>query len=212
MLGYTKEWLYEQYHIKMRSMVDIAKELNKDPKTVLFWFRQYGIETRKRGYANPQGQFKKGQPSAFKGHKHTQENRERFRQLRMKDGHVPYLKNGKHWLKQEGSHSPAWKGGVTPLRQVIYSSEEWKQAVKEVWKRDNATCQRCGKRQNDKRNDKFAIHHKYLFSDKPYLRTNVDNLVLLCRDCHLFVHSKRNAEKEFLTKEAIIPEWLNGSV
>lgn len=210
-LGYTKEWLVEQYHGKGRSMVDIGRELHKDPKTILHWFRSYGIETRPRGFASNHQSFVKGEPSAFKGRKHTDETKERIRQLRFVDDRVPYLKNGKHWLKQDGVHSPAWKGGVTPERQALYASEKWKAAVQEVWKRDKSTCRRCGRMQTNRREDKFAVHHIYQFADNRYLRSNPDNLVLLCRDCHLFVHSKRNTSREFMTKEAVLPDWLIGT-
>lgn len=209
-LGYTKEWLYEQYVTKGRTANDIAKEIGRDSKRVWEWIRDYGIETRKRGYGDNSVWFTKGQESAFKGHRHTEENKEKQRQRRLEDGHVPYLVNGKHWLKQEGKRSPAWKGGVTPERQAIYSSEKWRDAVKEVWRRENATCQRCGKRQNEDREHKFHLHHLYPFADHPQLRANPDNLALLCRDCHLFVHSKKNTEREFMLKELKLPEWIEG--
>lgn len=206
-LGYTKEWLYEQYIIKKRTANDIAKEVNRDPKRVWEWIRDYGIETRKRGYGNPDNWLKKGNKLNV-NRKLSEEHKEKIRQARLRDGHVPYLVNGKHWLKQEGVHSPAWKGGVTPERQAIYSSQEWKNAVKKVWKRDNATCQLCGKSQNEHRDLKFHIHHLYPFADYERLRTNPDNLVLLCKDCHLFVHSKKNKELKFMLKEFEMPEWL----
>lgn len=207
-LGYTKEWLYEQYVVKRRSANDIAKEIGRDSKRVWEWMKGYGIETRKRGYANPDNYFKKGQIGTFKGHHHTEEAKEKLRQARLADGHVPYLVNGKHWLKQDGVHSPMWKGGVTPERQCIYGSKEWKNAVKEVWKRENATCQLCGKHQNEDKEHAFNIHHVYTFAEYPHLRTNPDNLVLLCRDCHLFVHSKKNIDLKFMLKPMTFPDWM----
>lgn len=209
-LGYTKEWLYEQYITKGRTANDIAKEIDRDSKRVWEWLRDYGIETRKRGYGNLNNQFKKGEPSRFLGHKHTKKTKEKIRQKRLEDGHVPYLVNGQHWLKQEGVHSPAWKGGVTPERQTIYSSPEWREAVKKVWKRGNATCQLCGKHQDDDREHKFHIHHIYPFAEYKHLRTNPDALVLLCPDCHHFVHSKKNTELKFMLKEGELPTWLKG--
>jgi thymidylate synthase (FAD) len=207
-LGYTKEWLYEQYITKGRTANDIAKEINRDSKRVWEWLRDYGIETRKRGYGNPDVWIKKG--TKFPNRKLSEETKEKIRQARLKDGRVPYLVNGKHWLKQEGVHSPAWKGGVTSERQTIYSSPKWKEAVKKVWKRDNATCQLCGKHQSDDKNNKFHIHHLYPFAEYERLRTNPDNLVLLCKDCHNFVHSKKNTELVFMLKPLILPEWLKG--
>lgn len=207
-LGYTKEWLYEQYVTNGRTANDIAREIGRDPKRVWEWMRDYGIETRKRGYGDPEQQFKKGQPGVFTGHHHTEETKEKLRKARLEDGHVPYLVNGQHWLKQEGKHPATWKGGVSPERQALYATQRWKDAVKEVWKRENATCQLCGKRQNDDREHAFHIHHVYTFAEYPRLRTNPDNLVLLCRDCHLYVHSKKNADLKFMLKPMALPEWL----
>lgn len=209
-LGYTKEWLFEEYVVKGRTMNDIAKEIGRDPKRVWEWAKDYGIETRKRGYGNTDIWFKKGHKINV-GTKLSPETREKIRQARLRDGHVPYLKNGVHWLKQDGVHSPAWRGGVTPERQVIYSSPEWKDAVKEVWQRDNATCQLCGKYHNDDRRGDFHIHHIYPFADYKHLRTNPDALVLLCAECHRFVHSKKNTEHKFMLKDAVLPEWLKGA-
>lgn len=205
-LGYTKEWLYEQYIVKGRTANDIAKEIGRDPKRVWEWMRDYGIETRKRGYGNTDVYLKPGH-TMNRGRHLSEEHREKIRQARLRDGHVPYLVNGEHWLKQEGKHPASWKGGVTPERQTLYFSEKWKYAVKEVWKRDNATCRRCGKHQSNDKNT-FHIHHLYPFAEYKRLRANPDNLVLLCPDCHRFVHSSKNTNREFMLKEMIIPSWL----
>lgn len=211
-LGYTKEWLYEQYVVKQRTANDIAREVGRDSKRVWEWMRDYGIETRKRGYGCPKNHFQKGEPSRFKGHKHTAEAKEKARLRRLADGHVPYLVNGKHWLKQEGKHPASWKGGVTPERQTLYGSHKWKETVKEVWNRENATCQRCGKRQNEDKAHSFHLHHLYPFADFKHLRANPDNLVLLCRDCHLFVHSKKNVDRQYMLKKTELPDWLKGEL
>ena len=195
-LGFTKEWLYEEYIIKKKSTYEIAKEIGRDPKRVYEWIVNYGFETRPRGHNHDQNLIKDGSP--FRGKKHKEETKQLFRELRIKDGHVPYLKDGKHWLHHDGAVSPNYKGGITPDRQAFYSSEEWSDAVKGVWKRDNAVCQRCGKKHNSKEaRGTFHIHHIVSFQYKP-LRASVDNLVLLCRPCHLWVHSRENKEKDFI--------------
>lgn len=209
-LGYTKEWLYREYIVKGRTANDIAKEIGRNPKRVWEWIRDYGIKTRTRGYGNTDIHFKKRKPSRFKGCKQSEEAKEKMRQRRLEDGRVPYLVNGEHWLKQEGKHPASWKGGTTPERQALYSNPRWKNAVKEVWERENATCQRCGKRQNEDRDKKFHIHHLYPFAEYERLRLNPDNLALLCADCHRFVHSKKNTELEFMLKPMELPKWLKG--
>lgn len=191
-----KEWLYEQYIIKQLSANDIAKIVGKDPKTVWSWLKKFDIPTRPRGH-NIDQLPKDG--SVWKGRKHTEITKEKIKQARLNDGHVPYLKNGEHWLKSTSKEKhPLYKGGLTPERQSFYSSEEWSNAVKSVWHRDNATCQRCGKHHNiEKNRGNFHIHHIISFMVKE-LRSDINNLVLLCKECHRWVHSKENINQEFI--------------
>lgn len=91
-----------------------------------------------------------------------------------------------------------WQGGRTPERQAFYSSQEYIIASKTVWKRDHGICQRCGAY-----NIKMDIHHIISFSEKKY-RADITNLVVLCRQCHRFVHSKKNKESEFI-KRSVLP-------
>lgn len=93
-----------------------------------------------------------------------------------------------------GENSSNWKGGVTPERQEFYISDEWKKACSEVYKRDNAQCQRCGNKDN------LHVHHIVTFANKE-LRADINNLVLLCAKCHRFVHSKKNNNREYTREE-----------
>jgi hypothetical protein len=95
---------------------------------------------------------------------------------------------------KKGSINPNWKGGFTPERQAFYSSLEWKRCIPAVWKRDNATCRNCKTKDNTKT---FAIHHIVSFAVKEK-RADIDNLILLCRKCHCWVHSKQNRENRWL--------------
>jgi hypothetical protein len=198
----TKEWLYEHYIEKQLNTTEIAHIVQRDPKSVWNWLKDFGIPTRGRGTDKRQ-QFKKGDNNYFKGKKHTKETKDKIRACRLKDGHVPYLKDGKHWLKTKGAIHPNWKGGISPDRQSFYCSFEWGEAVKEVWKRDNAICQKCGKKHNTPESrGTFHIHHIVSFRVKK-LRANVNNLVLLCKNCHRWVHSKKNINKEFIIKDKL---------
>lgn len=197
-LGYDQSWLEDQYHAKRKSANQIAREIGRDPKRVWEWIKDYGMETRPRGTDYGQG-FQAGMESPFKGMTHSDEAKEKIRQARLLDGHVPYMKDGKHWLHHDGAVSPNWKGGVTPERQALYSSEAWTDAVKAVWERDQAKCQRCGKNHNDDGNrGTFHIHHIKSFADHPMLRSDAENLILLCKPCHLWVHSKANENGDLI--------------
>lgn len=94
-----------------------------------------------------------------------------------------------------GEDHPGWKGGCTPERQEFYNSEEWLLVVPVIWKRDNYQCQRCNTTHTFK--IPCHIHHIISFSVRE-LRCVFSNLVLLCKNCHNFVHSKKNAEGEFI--------------
>ena len=103
------------------------------------------------------------------------------------------------WNKR-GELNPRWRGGVTPERQLFYTSQEWRSACSAVWKRDGATCQRCKMHKTESEDMPFHIHHIVEFANKD-LRADTDNLVLLCEACHQFVHSKKNINREHLPKE-----------
>lgn len=192
----TEEWLRNAYLVQKLDCTQIAKQVGRDPKSVWNWLKDFGIETRKRGTTGNHVH------SIGVPHVMTDAGRKKLSEqasaARIKDGRKPYMKDGKHWLKHEGAVSPNWKGGITPDRQAFYASEEWVDAVKAVWKRDGAVCQRCGVHHNtmDVRGT-FHIHHIESFQVKE-LRAEVSNLILVCRPCHLFIHSKKNTKKEFL--------------
>lgn len=195
--GITKEWLIHQYYGLNRNCNEIAKIVGRDPKSVWSWMSGYGLKLRPRGAESSPGTFQEGHKLGV-GRIHTDDTKKKIREARLRDGHVPYLKNGKHWLKGlKGSITPMWKGGITPERQAVYSSPEWASCVKYVWKRDNATCQKCSTHQSKIRKEKFHIHHIQSFMIKE-TRCDVSNLVLLCPKCHRFVHSKKNKLKLFI--------------
>lgn len=98
---------------------------------------------------------------------------------------------------RRGELNPNWKGGVTPERQAFYQSQEWKDACIFVWKRDGAKCKRCGLHRDEQPDMPFHIHHIVSFA-VPELRAANDNLVLLCKMCHQFVHSRKNENGDFL--------------
>jgi len=119
---------------------------------------------------------------------------------------VSAARKNKHWgasgpdnpmWNKRGDLNPRWLGGVTPERQAFYTSGAWKRACSFVWKRDNATCQRCGLYRGDQPDMPFHIHHIVSFAVAE-LRADPENLVLICEVCHHFVHSRENVDAELL--------------
>src|SRR5690625_2959962 len=96
-----------------------------------------------------------------------------------------------------GEKSSNWKGGITSEHHKFYSSKEWKEACRRVWARDRRVCQRCGK--THERGEKLhEVHHIGSWVKFTELRTEISNLVLLCYECHKFVHSRKNKLREFI--------------
>lgn len=94
-------------------------------------------------------------------------------------------------------NNPAWKGGITPERQRLYKTHQWKALIKEIYKRDNYQCQRCGTYKI--KGVRFHAHHIKSWADYPQLRFEPTNLITLCNTCHTWVHSKQNVTRAFLS-------------
>lgn len=208
-LGFNKEWLEDQYLKQGKSANMIAREIGRDGKRVWEWLESYGIPIRPRGHNYAQNLHRNG--SAFRGRKHSEQTRNKLSEIAKSDGRVPWGKgNEPYWKGKTGSQHPGWKGGLTPERQAFYSTVEWSDAVKAVWKRDNATCQRCGKHHNQASvRGTFHIHHIVSFMVRE-LRADPSNLVLLCNKCHRWVHGKENTEKLFIKEMGKDTQSHNG--
>jgi hypothetical protein len=197
----SREWLHQKYVTEGLGCPEIGVLVERDSKTVFYWLRKHGIQTRKRGHDVRQ-QFPKGLTPWMQGREHSVETKAKIGAASRERGAVPYLKDGVHHLKgKRGAVVANWKGGVTPERQTFYRSEAWKAACVVVWHREDARCARCGldSRTVDLRinKHKFHVHHIRSFAVGE-TRCEPSNLVLLCRPCHLWVHSRANVNHEYL--------------
>ena len=81
----------------------------------------------------------------------------------------------------KGENNPSWLGGWKK-----YYGINWVEQKNKARKRDNYTCQLCGKKENGRAHD---VHHKIPFRKfgiKRYLEANdLSNLITLCNSCHL---------------------------
>ena len=104
---------------------------------------------------------------------------------------------GREGLK--GENNPNYNPNKTQeKRELERQYPEYNDWRKEVFERDNYTCQCCGKKGGN-----LNAHHIYGYAEYKDLRTDVDNGVILCEDCHKRYHKqygkKNNNYKDFRT-------------
>lgn len=217
-----RDWLHQKYVVEGWSTYRIGREVGRDPKRVYEWLTDYGIPLRLRRWNADAGSSVLEDPTWLQ-REYVEKQRstgEIGRELGMTEANVIFFlrKHGikrrtmsearavKHWgadgeknpmFGKRGAEAPSWKGGVTPERQGFYTSDEWKAVAKTIWKRDRGICQRCHKKAQDDPGHAFHIHHIVSFAVRE-LRSEASNLVLLCTQCHRWVHSKKNADRLFL--------------
>jgi len=200
-LPLTQDELQRRYIEEKQSTYEIADDVDRDPKSVYRWLQRFNIPTRDRGDNLRGGEgdhwtnFE--MENSFKGESHTERAVQKMSEAA--SGPRPHLRGeGNGMYGATGAENPNYKGGITPERQAFYASQEWKDACRTVWNRDGATCQRCGVRRSEYEG-KLHVHHIVSFAVEE-LRSNADNLVLLCERCHHWVHSDENTTGEFLVE------------
>ena len=84
-----------------------------------------------------------------------------------------------------GDRHPNWKGGISGERELHEAKKETKYWKKQIYKRDNHTCQHCGQK-----GYKLNVHHVNSYSEYPEQRLDINNGITLCLDCHTKFHKK----------------------
>jgi len=133
---------------------------------------------------SPKTEFKKG-------HKRSKFSEEKRIKTRRNNG---WWKNTKQTRKRlsersKGEKNPSWRGGISFEPYSIEFNEELKEKIR---KRDNHRCQECFKHHDELftkngRRYKLIIHH----IDYNKKNNNPNNLISLCRNCHVKTNFKR---------------------
>lgn len=107
-----------------------------------------------------------------------------------------------------GSNNPFWNPMLTMEDRVKQRKyEEYYKWRFDVFERDSFTCQKC----YDNKGGNLIAHHILNYSEHPDLRTEMDNGITLCEDCHKSFHDRygyRNNNKgqllEYITKTSAV--------
>lgn len=127
-----------------------------------------------------------GNQSALGCHwKHSEETKKRMSEVHTGFKHTDEAKKKIGNLKR-GDKCPFWQGGISndPYPQG------WTEVLKEsIRQRDDFICQECGIHQDELagRFKKLDVHH----IDYNKNNLNPDNLIALCRSCHIKTNSNR---------------------
>jgi predicted restriction endonuclease len=126
------------------------------------------------------------------GKKHSEETKKKMSESR-KSNDVNGMRGKKHSEetkraisdKLKGDKTHTWKGGVTPLNDIIRHSVDTKLWRNLVYERDGYKCQKCRRVGRE-----LQSHHVLNFSDFPELRFDVSNGITFCKNCHKLFHRK----------------------
>ncbi len=113
----------------------VCKNCGKDFKGVLknkYCSKNCYYQNIKGRRLSPSTEFKKGHKNSVESIKKTTER----------------MRGNKYWMlvknRPKGENHIHWKGGITEVRKKFWDSSKYKKWRKEIFERDNYTCQECG--------------------------------------------------------------------
>ncbi len=177
----TNENLRKMYLDERKSIHQIEVITGLNHGTVHYWMKKYDIPRRTLSESE-QGDLNCWFGITGKNHPLYGQNNPYFG-VKGKD-HPTYL-------SRLGSNNHMWKGGITPEDILFKKSAEYRNWRKQVFSRDNYTCQSC------KVTKLLNAHHILSFTVHPELRVDIDNGITLCKPCHKLVHSHKLSLPEY---------------
>ncbi|MBM3210597.1 hypothetical protein FJZ33_00135 [Candidatus Poribacteria bacterium] len=149
--------------------------------------KKHSIETKIRMSAKLKGRipWNKGLKGWRKGHYVSEETKQKIRERRyLRKQRLGYINAPEIRYKyglgnRSGKLSRNWKGGRSKAYKKGYRSAKYKQWRRDVFIRDEFTCQECGIKHTY-----ITAHHIKPFAFYPELRFDINNGITLCEDCH----------------------------
>jgi len=140
--------------------------------------RKESLELRKK--------LSDAQKRAWTNGHYTKERNEKIRKTMQRLYREGKLKIGSMKMDKH----PAWKGGISyskrTIRYCLMNHKEYKKWRKDVFERDDYTCQNC----KSKRGGNLEAHHIKGWDSYPNLRYCISNGLTLCKSCHYQTFTK----------------------
>ena len=173
----TQDVMYKKYGVKSCSQIESVVEKRKQTNLL-----RYGVE-------NPFSNEKiKEKIKNTNLEKYGNECASKTKEIREKMSNSMkefYIKNSDKKLIKE--KSPMWIGDADYKRQqrATFEYNFWR---KLVFERDDYTCQKCKIKRTHSWQPSLNAHHILNFSSNESLRTDINNGITLCEDCHMQFH------------------------
>ena len=202
-----KEWFYQKYVVEKVPLIKISQMLGISNRTPPKLLEYYGIKknTQSESIANQwinNEKRRKEQSERVKINFATEEAQEKRSKILQSEEYrkkqsISKLGERNGMYNKVGDLSPTFKRDITIEERIksrqYFLYKRWK---KEVLEKANHTCQCCGKS-----DVKLNTHHLNSYTDFPTQRTDINNGVCLCEDCHKLFHKlyggKHNTKEQF---------------
>ena len=192
--GDFAEWLHEKYHVEKLNSRDIAElvyDKRKNGPNIMGWMERLDIPKRTQSEAvalqwvdNPERK-KQAAKDAVKNMGAGTEGRIKLLKLMDSEEYKEKIS-----LANGGENNGMWNPDLSDEereRQRYHARRYpgYQSFRKAVYERDNYTCVHCG----DDTGGNLVVHHLNGFHWDEDSRTEVDNGVTLCNECHKEFHS-----------------------
>ena len=195
-----KEWLIEKYYgeeLATRKISELLYGKSNNGPNILKWMKKLGIPTRSRTDAVAlqwkDNHKRRQEQRKFMANmwKNSPELREQIISIMQTDEYKQKQsvaktgeRNGMYGVTRE--NHPQWNPDLTEEERTIGRKyKEYYRWRKKVYERDNHTCQRC----KDNTGGNLVAHHINSYHWDKNSRTDINNGITLCEDCHKEFHS-----------------------
>ncbi|HLZ23384.1 MAG TPA: FAD-dependent thymidylate synthase [Ktedonobacterales bacterium] len=171
------DWLREQYIVNNLDQETMARLAGVSPHTIRAWIRKHHLQKPLGSWTRGVSPWNKGK--RYKpGWRHTEETKQLFRQQKL------------------GANNPQWRGGITPT--AIQIRKGLKSLRPQVFARDTNRCRLCGNKSKH-----LTVHHVLPVWARPDLTLDINNIVTLCRLCHLKVNTREHLYVEYFGRSLL---------